>query len=481
MKILLVSHDFLPEHAMGTEIYTWHLGSALRGRGHDVHIFTTEKDISLPNLSVQLRHYDGLPVHELINNLFYNDFRETWDYPQAAQTFGIFLDDLKPDAVHFMHLLFLSVACVEEVHRRGIPIFYTLHDYWLQCARWGQRKHREGSICHTIDFDRCGDCMESFKFGQTRLERATAKGLARLRSGTGIDLRNAARGAAALWKSGPKNLDWDPEAVSLEPSGEEISRTPAAQARAAEIRERDQALRERLLPLVERFLAPSRFLRDRFLEWGIPADQIDYLRTGINLEPFEGFERGPRGERVRIAFVGTVAPHKGTHLVLEAWLKLAPELREKGELAIYGPTTHYPGYKRFCQGLAERCGISLAGRVERSDMARTLGSIDLLVIPSIWYENSPLIILEALATRTPLLVADLGGMAELVDVGVSGYHFGVGSAESLAEKLTMVLSDPSCLEKLYSGALRVQSITQDAEICEGHYEKAVAKAQKPSA
>ena len=196
MRILLVSHDFLPGHPSGTEIYTYQLGLKLLERGHDVHVFTTEKDVSRPNLSVRLRHYGGLPVHELFNNLFYQDFQETWDCPPAARTFGLFLDDLKPDVVHFMHLMYLSVGCAEEVHKRGIGIVFTLHDYWLQCARFGQRIHADGSICHDIDFERCGGCLESFKYGQTRVERVTAKALAAVRSVTGVDLAPSAKRAA---------------------------------------------------------------------------------------------------------------------------------------------------------------------------------------------------------------------------------------------------------------------------------------------
>jgi len=464
MKILLVSHDFLPRHAMGTEVYTLHLGKSLRRRGHEVHVFTTEKDIGRQNLTVRVFEYDGLPVHELTNNLFYNDFRETWDYPPAAKTFGDFLDDFKPDVVHFMHLMYLSVACAEEVARRGIPVFYTLHDYWLQCARFGQRKHVDGSICHDIDFDRCGGCMSDFKFRQTRVERATAKAVARVHSATGIDLGPTVRGVANAL-SGKDNNNQAPTEPVI---------TQADPQRAAEIAARDKGLRERLLPNVGRFLAPSEFLRQRFLEWGIPEDQITYLRTGIDLEPFEGFQRAPSADKLRVAFVGTVAPHKGTHLLLEAWGMLSPELRERGDLTVYGPLDHYPAYRRQVQELAERCGASLPGVLSRAQVVERLGHIDLLVIPSVWYENSPLTILEAMATRTPLLVSDLGGMAELVEDGVNGFHFRVGDAAHLAEQLQRFFEDRSLLDELYAENVPVQSIEYDAAQCETLYVEARA-------
>lgn len=462
MRILLVSHDFLPLHPSGTEIYTWQLGTALKDRGHDVHVFTTEKDVGRPNLRVDLREYGGLPVHELVNNLFYNDFRETWDYPPAARSFGVFLDDFKPDLVHFMHLMYLSVGCVEEAAKRGIPIVYTLHDYWLQCPRFGQRVHRDDSICHDITFDRCGDCMSTFKFRQTRTERATAKLLARVHAGTGVDLAPAVRKTVNLLRS----RNPEPATVANDPAS-----TEAAEAMRLAVTERDAELRRRLLPLVYRFLAPSRFLRESFLEWGIPPEQIHHSRAGIDTDPFRGFER-TRADRLRVAFIGTLAPHKGAHVLLEAWAKLPGDLRSGADLQIFGPKTYYPEYVRQLERLAEECGIGLAGVLGRDEVVKALAEVDCLVVPSTWYENSPLIILEALATRTPLVVSDLGGMAELVDPGKSGFHFKVGDSDDLARVLERILRTPTLLNDLYPADLEIKAIQWDAEELEHLYERA---------
>ena len=469
MRILLVSHDFLPAHPAGTEIYTWQLGRALKARGHEVHVFTTEKDVGRPNLRVDLREFGGLPVHELVNNLFYNDFRETWDYPPAARSFGVFLDDLKPDLVHFMHLMYLSVGCVEEVRRRGLPVLFTLHDYWLQCARFGQRLHVDSSICHEIDFSRCGECLSNFKFKQSRTERATAKFLAGLRDKTGVNLAPLVRGAADLVKSRTRT-----ESEPMSTQGSDGWRERAAQVQL-QVQERDESLRERLLPQVFRFLAPSRFLRDSFLEWGVPPEQILHSRAGIDLTPFEGFQRKPSPDgRVRVAFIGTLAPHKGPHVLLGAWSKLDPQLRDKARLTVWGPKTHNPGYLRQLESQAAACGGVLAGGLDRSEVVGALTEVDLLVVPSVWYENSPLIILEALATRTPLLVSNLGGMAELVETGVSGYHFEMGDSTDLAEVLERILTDPEQLAALYPSEYQVKGIEVDAAELERHYEQALA-------
>jgi glycosyltransferase involved in cell wall biosynthesis len=488
MRILLVSHDFLPKHPAGTEIYTFQLAQHLRRLGHDAHVFTTEKEISRPNLGVHLRHYQGVPVHELTNNLFYNRFDETWNYPPVERSFSIFLDDFRPDAVHFMHLMYLSIGCVEEVQRRGLPVFYTLHDYWLQCARFGQRLHADRSICHTIDFARCGQCLEHFKFSQTRTQRAAAKGLALLRSTTGLDLGPLAREWSERLNPRPSERLASPggaEPAAAVPTGappgaasgawprpEDL--TPEQGAMMESVARRDEGLRRRLLPVVDRFIAPSRFLRDSFIRWGIPEEQVLYMRTGIDLEHFEGFERRP-ASKLRVGFIGTVVPHKGVHILLQAWLRLPAELRERAELEIHGPTHHTPDYVRAVERLAEQAGVRLAGALDREQVPRVLERTDLLVVPSVWYENSPLIILEALITRTPLLVSDLGGMAELVVHGEHGYRFRVGDPEDLAARLADLIREPERMQSFYTDPRPVRGVAEDAEQLLALYGEALAQ------
>jgi glycosyltransferase involved in cell wall biosynthesis len=436
LKILLALHDFLPAHAMGAEVYTGALARRLVERGHEVRVFATEKDIGRPNLSLERREWEGLVVHELVQNLFYADFRETWDYPPAVAALERVLDEFRPDVVHFQHLLYLSVGCVEAVHARGLPILYTLHDFWLECARFGQRIHADQSVCHTIDFERCGTCLASFKYGQSPLERRVARAVAAL-GRVGLDLSGLARAAGDRLRR---------------PSRGAPAEAPPEQARAlaGAARRRSAELARRLVPRVERFLAPSRFLAGAMRAWGIPDEKLEVLGYGLELEPFEGLERR-RSKVVRVAFLGTLAPHKAPHLVLEAWGKLPADVRRHGRLRVHGPKEHNPDYVARLERLAAQVGAELPGRLARADVPRELVDTDLLVVPSVWYENSPLTIHEALAARTPCLVSDLGGMAELVEPGRQGWRFRTGDSDDLAVALERVLRDPGQLTGLDLG------------------------------
>jgi len=442
VKVLLVSHNFPPEHAAGTETYTAQLGLELLRRGHRVHVFTTEKDISRPHLSQHERDYTGLVVHEVFNNLYYSEFKETWDYPPIEKLFDELLERLAPNVVHVQHLMYLSIGCVEAAARRGIPMVYTLHDYWLQCARFGQRIHADGALCHTIDFDRCGTCLASFKYAQSPLERRLGGAIARLRKLTGVDVGPLARDAADSLKGrkGPP-----PAPSEAEPPDARVSARMATLAR-----ERVDELKRRLLPRVSLFLSPSEFLRERFIEQGYPEDSIRVVRTGVDAQAFHSVQRVPRRKRLRVSFVGSFVPAKGPHILLEAWGRLPQSTRLRATLNLHGPVKHNPEYRRELTAIAERVSARLHGPLTREGVIALLSETDLLVVPSVWYENAPLVILEAIACRTPLLVADLGGMAELVVEGETGFHFRTGDAEDLSAKLVGVIEDPGRLDELYA-------------------------------
>lgn len=436
MRVLFLTHDYLPAHPAGTEIHTAELARRLRERGVETAVFTTEKDVSRADRSLTRREYEGTPVFELVNNLFYDAFEETWDWPPAAEAFARVLDEVRPDVVHVMHLLYLSVGCVEEAARRGIPVVFTLHDFWLLCPRFGQLVHADGSICHQVDYGRCGSCLGGFSYAQGPLQRRVAGGLTALRRTTGIDLKGPARAVAARLggNAGGGARDVAPEVV-------------ADYARRAE--ERVEALRRRLVPVVARFLAPSRFLLERMVSHGYDATLFEHVPNGIELDAFAGFERVPDPTgRVRVAFLGTLAPHKAPHVLLEAWGRLEPSLRARAELTLYGGGEHFPSYTRELAAQARAVGARLAGRLDRAEVPGAFARTDLLVVPSVWYENMPLTLLEARATHTPVIASDLGGLRELVLPGRSGWRFPPGDAGALAALLAARIEEGGGAEAL---------------------------------
>jgi len=93
-------------------------------------------------------------------------------------------------------------------------------------------------------------------------------------------------------------------------------------------------------------------------------------------------------------------------------------------------------------------GIEFMGTFEQSRTAEIFSGLDLFVIPSRWYENSPLVLLNSFATHTPVLVSDVEGMTEFLTEGENGFSFKRGNAIDLAEKLAHVIQTPNLLSQL---------------------------------
>ena len=467
MKVLLVVHRFPPHGAAGTETYTETLALALARSGHAVEVLAARKDVGSRDLAVSRRVHRGIPVHEIANNLFHAGFRETWDEPRIDARFGALLDELSPDIVHVQHLLWLSTGCLAEARKRSLPVMMTLHDYWLSCPRFGQRLHWDGGLCATIDYDRCGTCLARFKYAQGPLERRVGRAIAGVRDTFGLDLGPLARGARGAADRLARGRAARPAPAREPPDADRsLERQLAGLAR-----ERALSLLERALAGVDHFAAPSRFLRERFVEWGLPPERVEHLPFGVDRASFASRPRRPRGPRVRVGFLGSLIPVKGAELLLDAWERLEPACRARGELVIAGPANLDPAHASHLAHRARSLGAGLHGAVARESVPEHLASTDLLVVPSLWWENSPLVILEALAARTPLLVADQGGMAELVEPGRDGWRFATGDADDLARHLAHVLDDPARLDALSVGSAPLSTFDEHVAALVARYRR----------
>lgn len=482
MRILFVSHNVPPHGNAGTETYTAELARALAGRGHDVAVFAAKKDILRRDGRVLVRREHDVTIHEIVNNLYHATFRGTWENARVERAFARVLAEHRPDVVHVQHLMYLSAGCLDLAKSHGARIVYTLHDYWLTCARMGQRVHSDGGLCHTVDFARCGTCLVDHPWTQPWAARAVGPFIAALHETTGLDLGDTARRARIAFARKPvgrESVAHEPVAsdlVTREQSASTSARTdgavestgaapanppptiarvtaptsPEAAKLAREAEGRWHELRETARRNVDLFLTPSRFLRDRFmLEWGLEPERIEHLRFGFDRTRF-GAPRIPSPDgRVRIGFLGSLVPLKGPHVLLEAWSRIPISVRGRGRLVLHGPARHGPEYQDRLLELARASGAELPGPLRREEIAPFLLATDLLVVPSLWFENSPLSIQEAIACRTPLAVSDLGGMSELVVPGENGLRFPPGDIERLSRLLATVIERRAGLEQLY--------------------------------
>jgi glycosyltransferase involved in cell wall biosynthesis len=450
MKIAHVIHGFPPFNNAGAEIYTYKIARE-QARTEQVAVFHRIGDPKLEEYAVTHEHLDGLNVWRVNNTLRKcRSYEEIYTNPGVAEAFRGFLDTVKPDVAHIGHLTMLSTQIVEMLAERGIPRVMTLHDFWLVCLR-GQLLDRRFKICADPGKAWCEECHpEQAAVADSSM---VVKAFRKLSDGLhlGEDKRRALFGT--LYRFLAKRRG---ETGEVDISGQ--------------IRLRREHMKS-LCEKIDLFISPSNFLREQMVSFGIvKPERIIHSANGQDTAPFKDFRRAP-SKKVRFGFVGAIIPSKGLHVLLEAFKGIDPK---SAEINVHGGFVEYHeqrDYPERIKALSARPGVNMHGAYEAEDVAKAYADIDVLVVPSIWYENSPLVIHEAFMAGAPVIASNAGGMAELVKQGENGLLFELGNAKSLREAMQRIIDDPMLVEKLRRGIPRVKTIEENASELLGIYRR----------
>ena len=186
--------------------------------------------------------------------------------------------------------------------------------------------------------------------------------------------------------------------------------------------------------LVDQFIAPSEFLRQRYIDWGIKAERIVVIENGqIDGSPLPPRPLAEGETRNRFGFFGQINPYKGLHVVLQALHEIPKSERKKIFLEVHGAnlenqsTEFQQKIDALRKPLMEQGIVKWMGSYQPHELRQRMAGIDWVVVPSIWWENSPMVIQEAFVCGRPLLVSDIGGMKEKVNCGLVGRHIATGS------------------------------------------------------
>jgi glycosyltransferase involved in cell wall biosynthesis len=446
LRILQTIHDFLPRHRAGSEIYAAALCRELAHR-HHVTVLCAEYDPGRPHGQLTWRVHDDLPVVEMVNNWVCRTFADGYRSPELTARIAQVMDAVEPDVVHAHSFLNLSFDLAAEAHRRGIPVVATLHDYTLVCPSGGQRVHRaDAHVCHTIDTGRCVRCFQESPFHMQMAVGPAARAVAS--SGALQRLASAARHVAPTLLQG-------------------VARA-AGTARRFPVSEHDIVERlaqaRRLFGLVDLFVAPSASIASQFAALGIDRRKIRVSDYGF--PPATVAPRLRRSGRLRFGFVGTLVWHKGVHVLIDAVRRLPADAYQ---LLLYGDTGTFPDYVADLRRAATGLPVHFKGGFDPAAVGGIYGQFDLLVVPSLWLENSPLVIHEAFQAGVPVVGARMGGIADLVQHGMNGLLYDAESPDSLARALETVLANPACLDDWARRLPPVKSIADDAREWEEVY------------
>lgn len=284
-----------------------------------------------------------------------------------TQGFGELVRALRPTIVHAHHYAHLGLEFLRIVKEidPAIRVCLTLHEYMAICNRQGQMIKTDGRLCSRESFDDCRGC-----FPQLSVQD--------------------------LW--------------------------------------RRKHFIQRHFDYVDCFVSPSQFLRERYIEWGLDADKIAVVENGQD----DAMRIAPRevdagAVRNRFGFFGQINPFKGLDVLLKAQHGLPKADRKRVVLEVHGANleAQEDDFRRSIMALAEpliaKGIVQWVGPYQPHEVRKRMGAVDWVVVPSVWWENSPMVIQEALVCGRPLLVSDIGGMAEKVRHGGNGLHVSCGS------------------------------------------------------
>ncbi len=334
--------------------------------------------------------------------------------PKFPEIFTGLLRDLQPDIVHFHHYAHFGVEAF-ALTKRTLPdakIVLTLHEFLAICNNHGQMvKTQSGRLCEKSGPIDCSLCFPAV---------------------------------------GPRDFFLRKEYIST------------------------------FFEKVDLFISPSHFLAERYRSWGIPAEKMVVIENVPATQPspepsdlvmlwpgrngMSGENGGtPSRRSIKIGFFGQMSPLKGILVLLNAAHELARDEIDTVTIDIHGDYSNQPPeFQTAVKAGLEEAGtnVRFCGPYDNAHVRKLMGTVDAVIVPSTWWENSPVVIEEALEAGKPVICSNIGGMAEKVRPGIDGLWFEVGDSRSLAQLLRAVANAPDVFARLAKTARAPPTVEQ---------------------
>lgn len=391
LRVLVVSHAHPTVSLGGAEIASHNLHRGLNALPNVESVYLARVGHPVPRHAASALMSLRLADDEV---LFHTDdydhfFLSNGDTQAISRDLLRFARDLRPHVVHFHHVLGIGLEALYAL-REALPhaaILVTFHEYLSICHNHGQMvKKPSGQLCTTASPIACHGCFPEIP----------------------------------------------------------VSR----------FLKRELFARE-MLDLADAFVSPSRFLAERYASWGIDREKLSVIENGIVVKDAVPARElpGRKPRRNRFAYFGQMTPFKGVDVLVDAVSRIPEEIwGEDSCLMIFGgnlerqPVEFQERMKKLIKDAGRR--VRFYGAYQNADMPRLMRSVDWVVLPSVWWENSPVVIQEALQHGRPIICSDIGGMAEKVRDGKDGLHFRAGSSQDLADRIIEVLSETRTWDRL---------------------------------
>jgi len=391
MRILEVVHTFLPDYYGGTEVLVSNLSKEL-AKKHKVDVLYTKPVSDSRSYSVKkhpFEGYNGWEIHKDIRK--YTQFKDLYIDKEIDKLFAKALKKLRPQVIHFHHLFHLSANLPEVARKHNIPTVLTMHDFWLQCLTT-KRVYHDGSTCRTVNYERCVAC---------------------------------AKEKVHLAPRGPNKMDRFKEFFLKK------------ETEMDKIKKRKKILLQ-AVDNCDLIIAPTKFLYKEFIKWGIPERKMIYSADGIDDSYFKKIDK-TYSTNFRFSFIGTAIPEKGLDVAIEAFNKVN---LPNAVFNIYADLKHDKEYvKSLKKSSKDNPNIVFKKTFPPEEIGKVFKEIDCFIMPSVWFENAPLVIKNAILSKTPVIASDIPGVRDNIFDGKNGLLFKIGDSNELRLKMKQIVDD----------------------------------------
>ncbi len=421
MRILVLAHGHPELSTGGGERAAYALFERLKSHPRiTAAVFAARIDRQAINQDVSPGNFRGRPDEILAAPPPVDGFTfQTFGYDGLKHIVDDLVATVRPDVVHVHHFLFWGLEVCELFRKAGVRVVFTLHEYAAICAHYGQMIKTDGQLCYAAAPSACAQCLPIVGPGKYFVRSTIIK---------------------------------------------------------------------TLLEQVDTFIAPSAFLRDRYLDWGLPAERLSVLENILDASVVAQADAQlamPSGVNVErplvFGYFAQINPFKGFDVLLKAAALLPEDVRHRISIRIHGENHNYRETEFHAQTerllASARDVVALAGSYRGNEVIGLMSACDWIVVPSIWWENSPVVMQEARLACRPMIVSDIGGMAEKMDP-IADRQFAVADPADLARVMTeiVVANDRSDAKRLR--ALAEELLSRDAAELSRHmtlYEDVLAR------
>jgi GT2 family glycosyltransferase/glycosyltransferase involved in cell wall biosynthesis len=410
-RIVHLVHGWPPFQQAGTELYAYWLARQQQA-SDEVSVYVRAADPARAHGEAVELLDDGMRVRLVTNNFTArNPFRRNAIRDRVIERdFERFLKQQRPDLLHIHHLAGHAFSLAGVARRLGIPIVLQIQDWWFLCARVNLYD-RDGNRCTGPGFDKCARCVALTKVAPSPITNRVLH----------VARRSAARAA---------------------------------------------------IDSADAYVAGSAAIRDDYIRAGIinAAKPFHVIPYGVSVSV--GATRTAAHRPIRFGYVGSIAPHKGVHVAVDAMRGLDAA---QASLHVWGDTGAFPDYAADLARHGDGAAIVFEGRFREEEKPKVFGSMDVLLVPSIGLESFGLAAREALTCGVPVIASAGGALSEMFAPGDGGEFFPVGDAAALRAILLRIVEEPGIIDRWAARIQPPKRADDHAEEIEAVYESVLRR------